>query len=197
VLDFLGQEQFDELMRLYVSRHPSRSYTLNRLGDRFPDFVRDEVEGLERAAFVYDLARFELAQTQVFDEEETPPLTSERIDSVPSDKWETARLKPIAALRLVSLRYPAHVYLDSMREETARPPVRRKQSFLVIFRRDFGVGWLELTPSAYRLLEALVGGATLGEAIGAGKLTSPAAQQRLYSWFQEWMAAGLFREVVL
>src|SRR5688500_7870204 len=164
VLDFLGPQQFDELMHLYVSRHPSRSYTLNRLGDHFPDFVRDEVKGLERAGFVYDLARFELAQTQVFDEEETRPLTPDRIASVPPDKWETARLKPIAALRLVSMKHPAHTYLDSIREEAARPPVRRKQSFLVIFRRDYGVGWLELTPPAYRLLEALVGGATLGDA---------------------------------
>src|SRR6266576_3535678 len=35
----LGEEKFEELVRAYVLRFPSRSYTLNRLGDALPEFI--------------------------------------------------------------------------------------------------------------------------------------------------------------
>src|SRR5262245_47915279 len=39
VAHFLGEERFHRLAVDYVLAHPSRSYTLNRLGDHFPEFV--------------------------------------------------------------------------------------------------------------------------------------------------------------
>ena len=38
---FLGHHLFEHFVADYVAVHPSRSYTLNRLGDRVPEFVRD------------------------------------------------------------------------------------------------------------------------------------------------------------
>lgn len=59
LLHYLGEAMFDELASLYVGANPSRSYSLNRLGDRLPGFLA-EVDGLRRPAFVADLARLEL-----------------------------------------------------------------------------------------------------------------------------------------
>ncbi len=53
---FLGEEIFGELAAMYLRAYPSRSYTLNRLGDGLPGFVRV-------------LAELELAETMVFDGE--------------------------------------------------------------------------------------------------------------------------------
>src|ERR1700693_1964355 len=36
---FLGAEKFMRLVGRYVEAYPSRSYTLNRLGDHLPEFV--------------------------------------------------------------------------------------------------------------------------------------------------------------
>src|SRR6185295_14998144 len=49
-----------DLARDYVQVHPSTSYTLNRLGDRLPDFVTGWAPRAE-AGFLHDLARLELA----------------------------------------------------------------------------------------------------------------------------------------
>jgi len=59
----LGDHQFAYLVREYVQRNPSTSYTLNRLGDHLPQFFLDEPEWHE-AAFLHDLARLELTRAE-------------------------------------------------------------------------------------------------------------------------------------
>ena len=38
----IGDHQFSHLVRDYVQRHPSTTYTLNRLGDHLPQFFLDQ-----------------------------------------------------------------------------------------------------------------------------------------------------------
>jgi hypothetical protein len=194
LLAFLGQEQFQQLMSSYIRSHPSRSYTLNRLGDALPGFL-EEYEGLPRAGFVRDLARLELTYTEVFDEAQTGPLTKKAVAKVHAGAWEKARLKPIAAFRLIAMRYPAQLFLRALREERKPPPIRRKHTWLVVYRRDYACMVLELTKPAYVMLSALAAGKTLGDAILAGRMNTPARHVLLTEWFREWTAEGLFQAV--
>ena len=192
--DLLGEELFQELLRLYVRNHPSRSYTLNDLGDHLPEFLR-ELEGLPRAAFAYDLARLELAYSKVFDAAETPPLTQEAISTVPADAWDKACLAPVAAFQLIAMRYPAHLYLQALREETLPPPIRRKDTWLAVFRRDYSLQSLPLTRPAYDVLSALAAGSNLGDAILAGKMNTPTRHRQLTALFRTWTGEGLFQTI--
>ena len=70
VAHFLGDEDFAEAVTRYVAAHPSTSYTFNRLGERFPEFLKTS-PGIRRKGFVADLARLELAVTEVFDAPES------------------------------------------------------------------------------------------------------------------------------
>jgi hypothetical protein len=191
LVDFLGERKFDELVHLYIQSHPSRSYTLNRLGDRLPEFL-GEVEGLRRERFVCDLARLELARTLVFDDAETPSIGARGLAAIPCESWSKVWLRPIAAFRLLALDYPVHRYLDTLRKDEPRPSLRRKKTYLAIYRRDYALGTIELTAASHRVLFELAGGATLGEAIA--KL-SRLNERDLFAWFQEWSSAGLFQEV--
>jgi hypothetical protein len=99
---FLGEKRWAALVRDYVERHPSRSHTLNVLGRALPSFLL-ETSDLPRRGFCHDLARLELAVTEVFDAEETPRLGEAELLSVPAEAWDGARLVPSAALRLLKL----------------------------------------------------------------------------------------------
>src|SRR6185295_16302737 len=90
IVHFLGEHAFGHLIADYVQEHPSRSYTFNRLGDDFPKFLES------RRAFLADLARLELAMTQVFDEEESVAAAAAAAATP-----EEMRLTPIKALRLL------------------------------------------------------------------------------------------------
>lgn len=192
VKHFLGEDAFYDLAKRYVDAHPSRSYTLNRLGDHLPDFVATQTD-LPKQEFVHDLARLELALTMVFDAEETPVLTAEQIAAVPPDAWETARLKPIEAIRVLSFRYPVSEYLGGVDEENPFPRIRKQDTWVVAYRNKSYLHRRNLTRPAYELLNDLISGTRVGQAIEGRAV----AQKKLFGWFRDWMASGLFQSIEL
>src|SRR5579864_4538517 len=130
---FLGDSAFMHLVARYVDVYPSRSYTLNRLGDHLPEFIATQGD-IRNPAFCHDLARLEYALTLVFDEQETPRLTQEAIQAVPQDAWENARLKPVAAFRIVEFDYPVSEYAGAVDEENPFPRIRKRKTYVAAYR---------------------------------------------------------------
>jgi hypothetical protein len=197
LLHFLGEERFVELVRGYVEAHPSRSYTLNRLGDQLPEFI-STAAGLRPRGFLQDLARLELGITQVFDAAETAPLSAEAIAAVPAEAWERARLRPIAAARVLAFKYPVSDYQQAVRNQTPTPPIGRRDTWVVIYRRNYAVYHLELSRRAHDLLQALAEGQPLAEAVAAaqrGRRGAGRAADELFRLFRDWIAVGLFQSV--
>ena len=192
----IGDHQFSHLVRAYVERYPSTSYTLNRLGDHLPQFFLDRPEW-PQAAFLHDLARLELAMTEVFDERETAVLGAEELESVPPEKWEHARLQPIAALRVLDLKYAVVPHLKAYHDDTPTPNPRRRASWVVIYRRDFSVLRLELSRAEHDLLRDLVDGVPLGNALATAAAAQKSArqQQKIFRWFRTWISEGLFSAI--
>ncbi len=193
---FLGDEGFYELVREYVQRHPSRSYTLNRLGDLVSQFFAERTDW-PQAEFLHDLARFELAMTEVFDEQESPVLGGEELATVRPEDWEYARLSPIAAFRLLELKYSVVPHLEAYHRDRPSPSPRRRATWIAVYRRDYSVLRLELSRAEHELLRALSEGVPLGEALAAAGACQKSARQqdRVFRWFRTWIAEGLFSGV--
>lgn len=198
---FLGEGNFTRLVSEYVQAHPSRSHTLNRLGDQLPEFIASRAD-VPRREFCADLARLERAISEAFDAPETPPLAQEAIASIPPDGWERARFETIPAFQLLALRYPANAYVQSVRDEDHdhHPKARLKPEWVAVYRRDYTVYRLDLTKPAHELLADLARGERLGDAIAAA-LKRPArrrpAEDDLFRWFREWVGGGVFAAVRL
>jgi len=194
---FLGDDEFMRLVERYVEVYPSRSYTLNRLGDHLPEFIAT-LDDLARKDFCHDLARLEYALCTVFDADETAPLTEQAVRAVPQEAWETARLKPVAAFRLLEFDYPVSRYMGAVDEENPYPRLGRKKHWVVACRANYDVHRIDLTQPAFELLSALASGRTVGDAI-VGVMTRkwrPAVKQsQLFEWFRDWMAEGFFQAV--
>jgi len=191
----LGDHQFAHLVREYVERYPSTSYTLNRLGDHIPQFFLDE-PGWHEAAFLHDLARLELAMTEVFDGEESPVLGAEELEAVQPEAWEEARLRPIPAFRLLAFKHAVIPNLVAYHEDSPSPSPRRRASWVALYRRDYSVLRLVLSRAEYDLLRAIVDGAPLGEALTAAAASkSPRQQAKVFRWFRTWISEGLFTTI--
>lgn len=194
---FLGDEEFLRMVARYVEVYPSRSYTLNRLGDHLPGFVAT-ISDLPKRDFCQDLARLEFALTGVFDAGETPPLTPEAVRAVPQEAWETARLKQIEAFSLLEFDYPVSRYLGFVDEENPAPRLARKKTWVVAYRRNYHVHRMDLTEPGFSLLSALASGETVGDAIVnvmTQKWRPAVKEKQLFEWFRDWMAEGLFQAV--
>jgi hypothetical protein len=192
---FLGEDGFHDLVRDYVQVFPSRSYTLNRLGDHLPEFIRNS-KGLRHQLFLEDLARIELAATEVFDALQVSPLGEAEIAAVRAEEWERAVFETVPAFRMLKLSTNANAYAQSLKDEAhSHPRPRRRETALAVFRRDYAVYRLELKPAAWELLAALAGGARLGDAVALALRAGAVREAQLFRWFREWMSGGVFARV--
>ncbi|HEY5907786.1 MAG TPA: DNA-binding domain-containing protein [Vicinamibacteria bacterium] len=194
---FLGEEGFEHFILDYVQAHPSRAYTLNRLGDHVPEFISRQ-RGLKHREFLKDLTRLERTVSEAFDAEETPRLTDAQIQAVPAEAWGKARLVPVASLRLVEVRYPVNEYLESVKEgKHDHPRPVRKDGRVAVYRRNYAVYRQDLSKPAFALLEDLAAGKRLSAALRAAARRGGRApgEDQLFRWFREWVAAGMFTRV--
>jgi hypothetical protein len=195
---FLGDEGFFDLVRDYVQVHPSRSFSLNPLGQHFPEFVKT-APGLKRPDFCHELSRLEQAVALAFDGPETPRLTEEQIAAVAPEAWETARLKPVGTFRLLSFRYPVNDYLQTVLDENHdHPKARLKDSWIAVYRRDYMVYRLNLSRAAHDLLADLAAGTLLGDAITKAVKTGgrrAPSEHELFRWFRQWVSVSVFQSV--
>jgi hypothetical protein len=197
VAHLLGSDKFGELVTAYVAAHPSRSYSLNHLGDHFPGFVRTS-PGIRRRAFAADLARLEALVTEVFDAEESPTWPAEEIGRIPEDAWETAVLKPIAALRLGAFGHPVNAYFQSFKDDDHdHPSTARKATWVVVWRRDYEVWRRDLDKAQYQFLSALVRGRPFGKAVAEAARGLQGSGEQLFRWLRDGVSDGLFSGVAL
>ena len=193
---FLGNHGFEHFVADYVEQFPSRAYTLNRLGDHVPEFIAAS-STLQKRDFLHDLARLELAITEVFDAEEVATLGTAEIEALPPEAWESARLQAVPAFRLLALRYPVNDYLQSVKDDNHdHPRTKRKDTWVAIHRRAYSMYRLDLVRPAYDLLRDITGGATLGEALDhalARRGRNKPSAEELSTWFRDWVGGGIFR----
>jgi hypothetical protein len=204
-----GPEAFGEFVLRYLQAYPSRSYTLAKLGDKFPDFLA-ETRPADAASgdapswpdFLIDLARLERAYSEVFDGpgiERRTLLGADELLAIPQSRWGEVTLVAAECLRLASFRFPVHEYASAVRQKQPAAQPLPAPTFLAITRRDYVVRRIPLSDVQYELLGRIVAGEPLGEAIARaadqfdGDVDGFAAA--LERWFQEWTAAQFFREV--
>ena len=210
----LGAEVFDGFAFEYLQHYPSKSYTLDRLGESFTRFLEETrpepEEGEEPGAlgwpdFLIDLSVFEWNLNQVFDGpgvEGKPLLTAELLQTFPPERFAESRLVPVPCLRLLAFRFPVNAYFTASRhaeegEELEIPDPAPE--FLALSRRDWVVRRFPLTLAQHALLEKILAGATVGEAIAAAAdvsgLDDEALGAELQSWFRIWVAEGFFQAI--
>jgi hypothetical protein len=210
----VGEEVFGGFAFGYLQQYPSRSYTLNELGRRFPQFL-EATRPAPRSEpgapaslppdwpeFLVELARLEWGIYEVFDGpglESKPPLGANRLKALGLNQWAAARLEPAPCLKLLRHRFPLNEFYSRARrisaEETPGMPPSREE-WLALTRRDYVVRRHALERGEFELLSALCKGATVGEAIErvAGEAGDAEARwaDALSRWFQRWLAEGFF-----
>jgi hypothetical protein len=208
----VGEPGFNALVRAYLTKYPSRSFSLRNLGGRLPQFLTEEPKWAgPRAAMALDMARFEWAQTVAFDEAARPALGVD--DLLGADPSEL-RLSLQPYLTLLEMSYPLDEFSLVVRRSALRSdasnaaetdraggkrvrkfkPPRKRTVRVAVHRYRNALYYKRLEPVAFGLLGALRDGATLLEAVGAaipadGDERWPA---RIKEWFQTWTGLGWF-----
>ncbi|MDD2763016.1 MAG: DNA-binding domain-containing protein [Opitutaceae bacterium] len=209
----LGERKFMRLAEAYLTRHPSRSFTLRNLCRRLPQFIREQPRlTAPHTALARDLARFEWAQVEAFDGLARLALTPEALRGADPARL---RLDLQPYISLLALNHAVDDFVIAVKKNSLRtdasnapdaapvavkprrvPRPRRQRVHLAVHRHHNRLYYKQLEPAAYRLLCALREGQTLNRACASvlprRAATSPAWQQKVRDWFQNWTELGWF-----
>lgn len=193
----LGDEVFDAFALDYLAAHPSRSYTLGRLGAQWPQHLeatrpdRDAQPRERWPDFLVDLAQLESVFQDVYDGpgvEGQPIVVS---DDLPCEPPESVTVRPVACLRLLHTRFPLVGYLGAVRRGEDPPLPAPAESFVVVNRRDWVVTLTELRAHEHAALGALLAGEQLD---GAARIAGCGAPE-LWHMVREWAGRGFLQAI--
>jgi hypothetical protein len=205
LLHALDEKLFNFFTFEYLKHYPSRSYTLNQLGENFPRYLAEtrpdgDAPPNERESwpdFIIELATLERAFSTVFDGpgvEGRQILDANQLSAI--GELGKARFIPVVCLRLLSFRYPVGQYFRAVRKGEEPPLPQPADTFLAMTRRSYDVVIHELTRDQYDLLSALVAGQSLNQAVDALADTNVEDSQTLFNtasgWIEDWAEKGFF-----
>jgi len=210
LLHALGDEAFDAFALAYLQKYPSRSYTLSLLGSSFPQYLAEtrppdeggsgeDGSGPSWPDFLIDLATLELNFAAVFDGpgvEGQELLDVEKLQTLAPEQWLASRLIPVPCLRLLTLRFPVNKYYRAVRKKKEPAVPQPRPTYLALTRRQFIVRHYQFPRLQYVLLNALLAGDTVADAIEKTAAAAGPQLSRLegflHKWFRNWTAEGFF-----
>ena len=200
----LGEDQADTLCRAYIDRHPSASPNLNAYGRHMSAFCREaKLEGFDGfdalRGFAADLATLEWALVEVLHAETAPPLEISALQAIAPEAWANARFIRSEALRVFHFEYPVNdVFIANRIDEIVPEIPGPSPNAIAVYRKDMQLWRMQLTPAMVGVLEPLVAGKTLGEALATIEADESKPEilaetgASLMVWFREWVDAGFF-----
>ena len=198
IFQFLEPREFGRLVREYLTKHPSKHYSLCELGRAMPQFLAGPLR-VRRRALLRDVARVENAMSRVFDAEEMPILASDDFARLPPQDWQHARIRTIQAIELLELDHVVNPMISAARSRETLPEVRRTKSRVIVYRKKYALWRWELPEPQFVLLRSLVGGKTILEAIADAAQVWRGSDEDLeasiFRWFQELVYEELFSAV--
>lgn len=192
-----GDETFDEFAIGYLNQYPSRSYTLQKLGDRFATFLAEtrppsDDGTLDWLDIFIDLAKFENLVDEIF---VGPGTESEPPFSIPPDispeTFLSGRLVCNPSLKIVTLRFPVHEYWSERRRGGECDLPTAGPTTLALYRREYIVRYLNLSPAAAVLFTSLMSNSSIADAMSEA-LDHGATETEARTWFELWTREGLF-----
>jgi len=209
----VGSARFDTLMRDYLTECPSESFSLRNLGSQLESWLLAHLAYLEpRRQLALDMVRLEWAHIEAFDSGEDPVLDADDLASI--DEHSRLHLQPY--LRVLELHYPVEDLLIELRHEAGSSDsssnnasaarktrqVRRvamlpqQQIFLAVHHHQNSVYYKRLERADYRLLQSLLSGAPIGQAIDFAFEDSVIPEDARGPWLQQifasWSTLGWF-----
>jgi hypothetical protein len=201
----LGDEPFEALAGAYIEAHPSDSPSLNFFGRKMASFVGGLAGGgiacLEgKRAFAADLAHLEWALLEAIHAPPCEPFSLEHLAGIAPDAWGGVRLGSGAGVKLLRLAHPANDYFQAVRDDLDPAMPAPAPSATLVHRKGWIVWRSNLAPPMAGVLEAILAGAPLGEALasleggaGEGEREEPGGGEHdVAGWFRDWVSSGVF-----
>ena len=188
----LGEERFERLCERVIARRPSGAPNLNAYGASLLAEIQSPIR-LPHREFLRELAALEWAVVEAV--HAAPPVTidANALRAIPPERWGDLRFSPNPALRVLRGSYPVNPWFQAFRRGEPGPVPARKPSVVAVYRVGPSVWRMDLSAMTASLLDRLVSGVPLGEALAPVEGHAEAGQ--VMRWFEAWVGGGFFSNV--
>jgi hypothetical protein len=209
----LGQDVFLETVVRYMTKFPSKTFSLRNLGYKFSEFLRtDRKLPATIRPLVSEIAAVQWAQIESFDSAEAPMLTD---GDLTSPDFVNLKLGLQPSLHLFTLKYEADKWVFKAREATrddasnvrkkkkssrrviraSKAPVK-KDIFLAVHRVSLRVKLSRVNDVEFALLKSLKRGGTIGQVLRRVLMETPdVPHDKVQKAFQEFSRLGWLAKV--
>jgi hypothetical protein len=210
----IGDDRFHKLSIAYLTKYPSRTFSLRDLGDRMEKFLsRKPIWVAPQGKLARDVVRLEWAHIVAFDGEALPPLEVDAL--LDGGDPATLHLALQPHITFLACDYPVDDFIIQVRRreepqgeasnavaERIERKVARKvklpqpeKIWLAVHRSENSVYYKRLEPEAYLICSALRKGLPLQAACERAfrrRKMDPAFGTTLQGWFAQWASFGWF-----
>lgn len=160
----VGDAFFRDMARLYIAQEPPGSAVMFEYGNGFAAFL-ENFEPLSGYPYLPDVARLEKAWLAAFHSADAEPLQPDALGAIPPEHLAETRFAAHPATRIIQSRYAAVSIFSASREERPLEGIKPTSPESGLVTRPFNtVEVRQLPPGAADFFNALMTGATLGEA---------------------------------
>jgi putative DNA-binding protein len=191
---FLGDEQFGEMAREYISAHPSQTPNARWFGARLAQFL-GENEKYAALPVLKDLAALEQLLNDVFDSQDAPKLTQNDLAKIPQQDWASLIFTPHPATRRSDLTTnAAEIWKALKSEETPPEPIRVGETVqLIAYRPEYISMFRPMVSEEAMMWDEIAKGVPFGElctliAFCGGEEEAP---MRAAGYLKNWISTGL------
>ena len=195
----VGPEKFQELVNAYTNAHPSRHYSFNMFGEKFPAFLRRSRKLVENNVFLSEVAAIERSVEESFDAVCDETLKPRALKAIPPEQWSEMRVRLASTVHLHAFKYPVNDYMQAVRDGMSPQIPAPKKTWLAVYRKNYDVWRKDLTGCQYDILSGLARGEKFQDAIinAIEKSESDPEEvaKSIGAWFKNWTASSLFARV--
>jgi hypothetical protein len=188
----VGAEYFVQLAHEHRQRHPSRVGDLHHVGRHFPAWVAARHADSD-FAWLGDLARLEWACEEALVAEHREPATLAALATVPGDELAALRFRLQPSVRVLASAHPVWSVWRANQGDEAGAPVDPAigAEHVVLLCNDDGLVVRKLPAAEWFFVEALAGGASLGEAFERAGLEASTLQGLLAWMFSDGLVVAV------
>ncbi|GJL54899.1 MAG: hypothetical protein NPIRA02_20310 [Nitrospirales bacterium] len=190
-----GDEEFFRLAKTFIQCHPSQTYNLSSYGEVFAEFLEKE-RPFPDLGFLPDLARFEWLFKNIFHLSQHEPVSQETIQAMTQQGNIRFQFGP--SVHLFSSPYSVYntwKLRGTCREEQPQPDWNIAQH-LLLYKKHQQIFVKELQPVEYSLLENLLTGLSLEEALDNSLSHYPEmSQPEISQLFQVMIHTGIIQNI--
>ena len=192
---WLGDEEFAAWVQVYLDAYPSRHFSLRWLGERFAEFLQQQLNP-EQSAPLVELANLEWAFTLAFDAPPGEPLRLEQMAQLPASEWPGLQVQLLPGVQRLQLHYNSVALWQAAKAEGEFPPSARlaQPTLCLLWRHQLISQYRSFAPDeASALLGMCDAGWTFAQLCEQLAEHDELAPVKAAGWLKQWLGEGLLQ----